>query len=134
MFLPRQLSCYCNVVGILVYKIKCILIFLLSLDLSSRLLFFHLYLFVLHSFLKAQWIWIKELSKILNFIKNCHSTNLSVPSCALLQIKKALLKTIVSLACRGNAEDGSDFVEFLVRHCCPNPNNSVSWPINSSIY
>uniref|UniRef100_A0A1B6KA60 Maestro heat-like repeat-containing protein family member 1 n=1 Tax=Graphocephala atropunctata TaxID=36148 RepID=A0A1B6KA60_9HEMI len=36
-----------------------------------------------------------------------------------VRIKKALLKTIVSLACRGNAEDGSDFVEFLVRHCCP---------------
>ncbi|XP_054283514.1 maestro heat-like repeat-containing protein family member 1 [Macrosteles quadrilineatus] len=45
-------------------------------------------------------------------------------TCNSVRIKKALLKTIVSLACRGNAEDGSDFVEFLVRHCCPNPNFS----------
>uniref|UniRef100_A0A1B6DAP1 Maestro heat-like repeat-containing protein family member 1 n=1 Tax=Clastoptera arizonana TaxID=38151 RepID=A0A1B6DAP1_9HEMI len=37
------------------------------------------------------------------------------------RVKKALLKTIVALTCRGNAENGTDFIEFLVRHCCPHP-------------
>lgn len=41
---------------------------------------------------------------------------LPVPS---VKVKKVLLRTVVSLVCRGIAEDGSDFIEFVVKHCCP---------------
>ncbi|XP_075211694.1 maestro heat like repeat family protein c11.1 isoform X2 [Lycorma delicatula] len=35
-----------------------------------------------------------------------------------VKVKKFLVRTVVSLICRGIAEDGSDFVEFVVKHCC----------------
>ncbi|CAB0004688.1 unnamed protein product, partial [Nesidiocoris tenuis] len=40
------------------------------------------------------------------------------------KVKKALVKTIVALCCKGHALDGSDFVEYLVRHCAVLPTQS----------
>ncbi|KAK9509950.1 hypothetical protein O3M35_004832 [Rhynocoris fuscipes] len=41
-----------------------------------------------------------------------------------IKVKKALVKTIVSLSYKGYAKDGSDFIEFLVRHCASLPNHN----------
>ncbi|XP_014251764.1 maestro heat-like repeat-containing protein family member 1 isoform X2 [Cimex lectularius] len=38
-----------------------------------------------------------------------------------LKVKKALVKVIIALSCKGYAQNGSDFVEFLVRHCAVLP-------------
>ncbi|XP_073987076.1 maestro heat like repeat family protein c11.1 isoform X1 [Rhodnius prolixus] len=40
-----------------------------------------------------------------------------------IKVKKALVKTIISLSYKGYAQDGSDFIEFLVRHCATLPNH-----------
>lgn len=51
----------------------------------------------------------------------------------MLQVKKALIKAIVALATRGNADDGKDFIEFLVKHCCPHPMHTVSLQFCTSL-
>uniref|UniRef100_A0A0K8STS1 HEAT repeat-containing protein 7A n=1 Tax=Lygus hesperus TaxID=30085 RepID=A0A0K8STS1_LYGHE len=41
-----------------------------------------------------------------------------------IKVKKALVKTIVALCTKGHALDGSDFIEYLVRHCSVLPTQS----------
>jgi hypothetical protein len=43
-------------------------------------------------------------------------------------VKKVLLKAIVAFAYRGYLEgtEGKEFVEFIVKHCCPHPAPIVS--------
>ncbi|RZF41045.1 hypothetical protein LSTR_LSTR002677 [Laodelphax striatellus] len=47
-----------------------------------------------------------------------------------MKVKKALLKAIVALMCRGSVDNNcSDFIEFIVKHCCPptNQNAPTKW-------
>ncbi|XP_039279255.1 maestro heat-like repeat-containing protein family member 1 isoform X2 [Nilaparvata lugens] len=48
-----------------------------------------------------------------------------------MKVKKALLKAIVALMCRGNVDNCSDFIEFIVKHCCPPTNQNAKWDDSS---
>lgn len=51
-----------------------------------------------------------------------------------VKVKKVLLKAIVAFAYHGylDGTEGKEFVEFIVKHCCPHPTSIVGKDLNNS--